>query len=70
MRVTNAISNLIREMTVEQIYSVIQTGAGKGMCTMNDSLARLYKKDLIDKDVALKLSPRMKELERQLERNV
>ncbi len=70
MRVTNAISNLIREMTVEQIYSVIQTGAGKGMCTMNDSLARLYKKDLIDKDVALKLSPRMKELERQLERNM
>lgn len=70
MRVTNAISNLIREMTIEQIYSVIQTSASQGMCSMNDSLARLYRKSLIDKEVALKLSPRVNELERQLERNI
>ncbi len=69
MRVTNAISNLIREMTIEQIYSVIQTSASHGMCSMNDSLERLYRKNLIDREVALKLSPRMNELERQLERN-
>jgi Tfp pilus assembly pilus retraction ATPase PilT len=56
-------------MTIEQIYSVIQTSASQGMCSMNDSLARLHKKNLIDKEVALKLSPRMNELERQLERN-
>lgn len=69
MVVTNAISNLIREMTVEQIYSVIQTGSGKGMCTMNDSLERLYRNNLIERGEALRLSPRIGELERQLERN-
>jgi len=70
MRVTNAISNLIREMTVEQIYSVIQTGAGSGMCTMNDSLERLYRNGLIERNEALRLSPRVGELERQLERKM
>jgi twitching motility protein PilT len=68
MRVDDAISNLIREMAIEQIYSVIQTSSAKGMCTMNDCLASLCKKNLIEKDAARKLSPRIKELDRLLER--
>ena len=68
MRVTNAISNMIREMTIEQIYSSIQTGASNGMCTMNDSLAHLYSRGLIDRETAFRHSPRIKELERKLER--
>jgi twitching motility protein PilT len=58
----SAIRNLIRESQVQQIYSVIQTGRSKGMLTMNDSLAELYFGGIIDKDVALEISPRPAEL--------
>ena len=68
MQVNDAISNLIREMAIEQIYSVIQTSSAKGMCTLNDCLAMLYKKNLIEKDIARRMSPRLKEIDRLLER--
>ncbi|MCD6363305.1 MAG: Flp pilus assembly complex ATPase component TadA, partial [Synergistetes bacterium] len=53
MIATPAIRNLIREGKTAQIYSVIQTGARLGMQTMDQALAKLYKKGLIDREVVL-----------------
>lgn len=62
MITTPAIRNLIREGNFAQIYSQIQLGAELGMHTMNHSLAELYRKGLISKEVALAASPNVKEL--------
>ncbi len=56
MIATPAIRNLIREDKVAQMYSSIQTGAGYGMVTLDQSLKELLKKGLITKDAALKLA--------------
>lgn len=53
MMVTPAIRNLIRENKIHQLYTFIQTGQKTGMQTMDDYLVALYKKRLIDKEVAL-----------------
>ncbi len=42
-----AVKNLIREEKIHQIYSIMQTGQEYGMRTMNQSLAELYKKQLV-----------------------
>jgi len=44
---TPAVRSLIRESKVHQLYSVIQTSQKDGMKTMNQSLADLYKKDIV-----------------------
>ncbi|WP_290697620.1 type IV pilus twitching motility protein PilT [Amphritea sp.] len=49
---TPAIRNLIREDKVAQMYSAIQTGAGFGMITLDQSLTDLMQKGLITRDVA------------------
>jgi len=67
LHVNNAIRNLIREMQIQQIYSVIQTGRSEGMVTMNDSLKRLVEAGLIDAGVAIRRSLRPKEMARLLE---
>lgn len=54
MRVTTAISNLIREDKIHQIDTSIQTGANVGMMTMDSSIINLYKKGFIDRSTALK----------------
>ena len=59
--------NLIREMHVEQIYSVIQTSSSEGMSTMNNSLKRLCDQGLIDVESAIRSSSRTRELMRLLE---
>jgi len=66
MNVNNAIRNLIREMQVQQIYSVIQTSRAEGMVTMNDSLKDLFDRGLIDEETAMNRSPRPKELAKML----
>jgi twitching motility protein PilT len=66
MSVNNAIRNLIREMQIQQIYSVIETGASEGMMTMNASLAELFHAGLITEEKAMRRSPRPKELVRLL----
>jgi twitching motility protein PilT len=66
MSVNNAIRNLVREMQVQQIYSVIETGASEGMMTMNSSLAELFHAGLITEEKAMRRSPRPKELVRLL----
>ncbi|RTE67188.1 type IV pilus twitching motility protein PilT [Amphritea opalescens] len=49
---TPAIRNLIREDKVAQMYSAIQTGAGFGMVTLDQSLADLVKKGVITREAA------------------
>jgi twitching motility protein PilT len=60
--VTAAIANLIRENKVYRITSEIQTGKKHGMRLMDDSLYDLWKRQLIDKDDAMRKSNRPAEL--------
>ncbi len=50
---TSGIRNLIREQSIEQIPTLMQTGSQYGMKTMDKSLKELYQKGLITLDVAL-----------------
>lgn len=47
-----AIRNLIRENKVAQMYSAIQTGAGEGMITLDQTLKNLVAARTIDKETA------------------
>jgi len=49
---TPAIRNLIREGKIAQMYSAIQTGQGAGMHTLDQNLAELMSKGLINKEEA------------------
>ena len=62
MNILPSIRNLIRENNLPQIYSVIQTGTEYGMCTMNQNLAKLYRKGLVTEDEIIKRSTDVKEL--------
>jgi twitching motility protein PilT len=53
MVVTPAIQNLIRENKVYRIDSTIQTGRKEGMFLLDESLFRLWKDLLVDKEEAL-----------------
>lgn len=53
MHVIPAIQNLIREAKVERIISTIQTSAKYGMCTLDDFLLELYRKEMISEDTCL-----------------
>ena len=58
-----AIRNLIREDKIHQVYSAMQMGQEKfGMQTMNQSLAREYKRRVISLEVAMGRSPDTDEL--------
>lgn len=50
---TPAVRNLIRTGKTEQLYSVIQTGAGVGMVSGDQSLKELYQKGVITQETAL-----------------
>ncbi len=60
--VTPAISAIIREGKTHQIYSAIQTGTNQGMCTMEKSLAELYREGLIAEEDALSKANHPQEL--------
>jgi twitching motility protein PilT len=62
MNVIPAIQNLIRENNVHQIYSLIQMGKKYEMCTMNQSLAELYNRDIITWEEAYSRSTNPQEL--------
>src|SRR5437867_3252952 len=68
LRPDDAVRNLIRQAKVEQIYSVMQTGASRGMITLEQSLSELVLRRVITKDVALGASSRPEQLEGLLER--
>lgn len=61
-----AIKNLIREAKTHQIDAAIQAGAAEGMCTMDDSLCRLYAQKRITKDTALTYCLRYETMVRKL----
>jgi twitching motility protein PilT len=66
--VTHAVSNLIREGKTFQIPSLMQTGKGIGMQTLNDSLMDLVKRDVVDAEEAYDRAPNKKEFGSQLTR--
>ena len=49
----DAIRNMIRTNKIAQMTSVMQTSARQGMCTLNDSLARLCKEGIISYDTVM-----------------
>jgi len=49
---TAAVSNLIRENKISQIKTIIQTSADDGMISMDQSLRKLVKENIIDKQTA------------------
>src|SRR5688500_9518161 len=65
----SAIRNLIREDKVHQIYSMMQTGQDiHGMQTFNQSLATLFHKRSISKDMAFHASSNSNELRDLIDR--
>ncbi len=53
MTATSAVRHLIREHAVDQLPTVLQTGAQYGMCTMDATLKELYLKGVISYEIAL-----------------
>jgi len=66
---SGAVSNLIREGKTFQLPSVMQTGRGHGMVTLNDALLDLVRKKLVDPEDALAKSVAKIELRKALEAN-
>jgi len=64
----DAVRNLIRQAKVEQIYSIMQTSSGRGMQTLEQSLAELVLRRVITRDTALSASSRREQLDALLER--
>jgi twitching motility protein PilT len=65
----DAVRNLIRQAKIEQIYSVMQTGTARGMMTLEQSLADLVLRGVVDEEVALSRSSRAEQLLGLIERN-
>ena len=66
---SSAIRNLIREDKVHQIYSMMQTGQDQhGMQTFNQSLATLYHKRIITKELAMQRTSNISELRDLIDR--
>jgi twitching motility protein PilT len=65
----DAVRNLIRTAKIEQIYSVMQTSTGRGMLTMEQSLADLVLRRVITADLAFSRSSRPDQLLGLLERS-
>jgi twitching motility protein PilT len=59
--VTHAVANLIREGKTFQIPSLMQTGRGLGMVTLNDSMIELVKNDIVEPEEAYDRAPHKKE---------
>ena len=49
---TPAVSNLIRENKITQIKTVVETNSKEGMTSMDQSLQKLCKEKLVEKDIA------------------
>jgi twitching motility protein PilT len=59
---------LIREGKTFQIQSIIQTGRGQGMVSMNDALLDLVRAGVIDAEAALDKAPSRVEFKALLDR--
>ncbi|HVM57319.1 MAG TPA: type IV pilus twitching motility protein PilT [Gaiellaceae bacterium] len=65
----DAVRNLIRQAKTEQVYSVMQTNTARGMQTMEQALADLALRRVVNVDVALSRSSRPDQLIGILERS-
>jgi twitching motility protein PilT len=65
---TSSVSNLIREGKTFQIPSIMQTGRGQGMVTLNDALFELVKNQLVEPKEAYAKAPGKVELKAMLDR--
>jgi twitching motility protein PilT len=65
----DAVRNLIRQAKIEQVYSVMQTNTSRGMQTMEQALADLAMRRVVDIDDALSRSSRPDQLIGILERS-
>ncbi len=63
---TDAIRNLIRANKIAQMESTMQASSKQGMCTLNDNLSKLYKKEIISYETAMEYSTDRAELEKTL----
>jgi twitching motility protein PilT len=54
----DAVRNLVRQGKVEQVYSIMQTGSGRGMQTMEQALAELVIRRVITQEAALERTSR------------
>ncbi|MFP4379018.1 MAG: type IV pilus twitching motility protein PilT [Candidatus Sumerlaeia bacterium] len=66
LRVTPAVSNLIRERKTNRITSVIQTSAKLGMITLDDFLFNLYRQGTISGEVCLERSQVRSEMQKKM----
>ena len=64
----DAVRNLIRQAKIEQVYSVMQTKTSTGMQTMEQALADLVLRGVVNVDDALSRSSRAEQLTGLLER--
>ena len=63
---TDAIRNLIRSATINMMETTMAAGGRDGMCTLNDSLAKLYKTGQISYETALEYATDRNEMEKKL----
>lgn len=63
---TDAVRSQIRANKIPQIESTMQAGARQGMCTLQDHLARLYKRSIISYETAMEYAPDKAEMEKAL----
>lgn len=63
---TDAIRNLIRTNKIAQIESTMQANSRVGMCTLNDNLARYYKRGVISYETAIDFCSDRTEMEKSL----
>jgi twitching motility protein PilT len=66
MRLTPAVSALIREGKTHQLPSALQTGQLHGMCTMDQSLLKLVEDGKIDPELALEKALKKEPFEKLL----
>jgi twitching motility protein PilT len=64
----DAVRNLIRQAKLEQIYSVMQTNTSRGMQTMEQALADLVSRGVVDRELALARSSKAEQLDALLTR--
>ena len=63
---TDAIRDYIRKGEIDEIEAIIPKCTFDGMCTMNQSLYKLYEDGRITEEVALEMSPRVNEMAQML----
>jgi twitching motility protein PilT len=64
----DAVRNLVRQAKVEQLYTVMQTSSSRGMQTMEQALAELVMRQVVDYEEALARTTRAEQLHGILER--